>query len=93
MREVILTRVSAERYSATFEGRVVVASSRVPEFAAARALQRMGVSGEFYTRHAGASHRGMRLTVESAAKLTVQENDAHGPRFAPFVPFEGIVEA
>jgi hypothetical protein len=75
------------RYRVTDEdGRVLVASSRVPEFDAARALLAKGVTGRLEIWWASAAFPAMRLDIETAAGLTVVETDAGGLKMIKWKP-------
>jgi hypothetical protein len=62
-------------------GRLLVASSRFPEFDAARALLAEGVTGEMEVWRPAGAFPSMRLDIEKAARLTVLETPVIGPRF------------
>lgn len=73
------------RYSASIDGRVIIANSRTPFLAAARALLAEDVTPDstITMRHHGSDITSLRSTVGHAAKLTVRENETTGPRFEP----------
>src|SRR5262249_19561807 len=75
------------KYRVTDEdGRMLVASSRDPEFDAARVLLAEGVTGRLEIWRASATHAAMYLDIEKAAGLTVEETATKGPRMVKWVP-------
>jgi hypothetical protein len=78
---------SGARYRVTDEGgRELVASSRDPEFDAARVLFSEGVTGRLKIWRASATYAAMYLDIEKAAELTVEETDTEGPRIVKWRP-------
>ena len=77
------------QYSASLGSEVIVASSREPLLAGARALLAQGAHPDsiITTRHRGALGWALRSTVGAAARLTVRERARGGIRFAPYVEF------
>lgn len=72
---------AAGRYRASFDGEVIVASSREPILAACRALAARGFTGRASFRRPGDKFAAMIVRdVVEAAKWTVSETEAHGPR-------------
>ncbi len=76
-----------ERYRVSYDGAVLIESSRDPEFDACRALLARGTSGKLEVWWKGASYPSMILDIEGAAKLTVAESDKEGPRLVRWRPF------
>ena len=64
------------------DGRMLVRASRTPFFDSARRLLDEGVDPGtiLIMRHKGSTVDALRATVGAAAKLTVAERDASGPR-------------
>ena len=84
MIEIIVSPVGKPgQFSASINGRVIVASSRTPFLTAARALIAEGISPAtiISMRHAGSAITSLRSAVGHAAKLTVRESNTTGPRF------------
>lgn len=75
------------RYRVEFEGRTLIASSRDPEFDAARALLAEGLTGILETKPEGAAHSGFRIDIEMAAKLGTTEGRVSRPSIRPWVPY------
>jgi len=77
------------QYSASLGSEVIVASTREPLLAGARALLAQGAdpASVITTRHKGALGWALRSTVGAAARLTVRERATGGIRFAPYVEF------
>jgi hypothetical protein len=69
-------------FSATVDGRVVVASSRQPFLDSARVLMRTGIAAETVIMGVltGSTTVSLRGRVGDAARFTVEEGP-HGPRF------------
>jgi hypothetical protein len=75
------------KYRVTDEdGRVLVASSRDPEFDVARVLLAEGVAGRLEVWRATGTEAAMYLDIEKAAGLTVEETVTKGPRMVKWVP-------
>jgi hypothetical protein len=76
------------RFSARFDGRVLVASSRQPFLDAARVLLAEGRDPSIILtmRHAGNPTECLRARLGVAAGLTVREEDGRPPRFARWRP-------
>jgi hypothetical protein len=86
-----------QRYRVTHNGVQLVDSSRNPEFDACRALLGKGITGRLEVWHKGwpqgDEFPAMRLDIEKGARLTVEEGDRIGPRFARWRPrAEEVVE-
>ena len=64
---ITLRPLSRARFSAEYNGEVIVAGSTSPEGAAAVVLFQRGVRGTLVARHAGAAHDASRLDIETAA--------------------------
>lgn len=79
------------RYNATC-GAVFIGSTRTPLLSMARRLLDLGLdpNTELRMQHRGNEIVAMQVRIGDAAKLTVSENEAHGPRFAKYKPFPGI---
>jgi hypothetical protein len=77
--------VSGHKWDVVFEGKVLLHASKNPEFEACRALVAKGITGKLVTYRDG--RPCMVLNIEKAAKVTVSETKAHGPRFVPYKPF------
>jgi len=78
------------QYQASLGNEVIVASTREPLLAGARALLKMGAAPDsvITTRHRGALGWALRSTVGAAARLTVREvSNRSGLRFVPYVEF------
>ena len=86
--ERIGTGVRGDRWRVTYAGIVIVESSKVPEFDAARYFTALGLTGILETRHAGSAIVSMRLDIETAARLTVIENEKIGPKLGRWRPFD-----
>ncbi len=86
--ERVGTNARGDLWRVTHDGIVIVESSRVPEYDAARALAALGLAGTIETRHAGSAIVSMRLDISKAATLTVIENDRSGPRLGLWQPFD-----
>jgi hypothetical protein len=74
-------------YDVTFDGEVIVTSSRVPECDAARVLLARGVTGSLAIVDADTGEHRTTLNIEPAAKLTVWESRGQAPRFAKWKPY------
>ena len=68
------------RYSAIYEGKLLVERSRDPECDAARALLAMGHTGKLTMLNGKTGKPRTIINIERAAKVTVKE-DGRGPRF------------
>jgi hypothetical protein len=77
-----------QRYRVTYLGKVLVESTRNPEFDASRALLAWGVTGTLEIWRRGKSAPDARLDIQRGAKLTVHENDT-GLRLARWEPRTG----
>ncbi len=91
---VIFERISsAGRYRASLGGEVIVASSREPILAACRALVARGLTGRASFKRPGDKFAAMIVRdVVEAAKWTVSETEAHGPRLVRHRPFNEAVD-
>ena len=76
-------------YMASLDGKIIVASTREPLLAGARALLKQGAdpNSVVTTRHAGSDHWAMRSTIGAAAALTVVERNSGGIRFGKWQEF------
>jgi hypothetical protein len=79
--EVVGLGERGHRYRVTYGGGVLIASCRVPEFDACRALLALGITGKLEMWRPGKEWPDMQLDIEAGAKLTVIENENEGPRF------------
>jgi hypothetical protein len=75
-----------QRYRVLYAGKVLIETTRVPEFDACRALVELGISGRLEVWHKGASFAAMRLDIDSCAGWTAEESDRIGPRLARWEP-------
>jgi hypothetical protein len=73
-------------YRVHYAGIVLVESSRNPEFDACRALLAKGLVGYVEVWRVGSSFSAMRLEIQTAAGLTVEEGDREGLRFVRWRP-------
>jgi hypothetical protein len=78
-----------QRYRVTYLGRVLVESTRNPEFDACRALLAQGITGRLLVRRAGRVCADLALDIERGARLTIRETDAAGPRLVRWEPLPG----
>jgi hypothetical protein len=69
--------------SVSFNGEVLVASSRDPEFAACRALLARGIRGKVKVIDDNTRRHRSTVDIERGAKLTCEEG-AHGPHFVKY---------
>jgi hypothetical protein len=82
-----------QHYSVHHDGTLLLASTRLPEFDAARALQAKGLSGRLEVWRKGANHLAMFLDIQKAAALSIEESDKTGPRITRWQPrLEGVGE-
>lgn len=77
---------SGFKWNVVFDGKALLKASRNPEFDACRALVKLGLTGKL-TTYREDGRPCMTLNIEKAAKMTVSETRAHGPRFVPYKPF------
>ena len=75
-----------QRYRVTHNGVTLIESTKNPEFDSARALLARGIVGQVEVWRHGASFPAMRLDIEKAAKLTIEDGDRSGPRFTRWQP-------
>src|SRR5262249_15681368 len=73
-------------YEVRYASGVLVASTRDPEFAAARALVARGMRGQLEVWREGGSAPSMGLDIEKAARLATREGDRDGLRFVAELP-------
>jgi len=73
-------------YRVHYAGAVLVESSRNPEFDGARALADKRITGRVEVWRRGCTSPAMRLDIEKAARLTVEEGDVEGLRFVRWRP-------
>ena len=89
--EVILERVGigarGERYSVTYNGEVVCAASRDPEFDACRVLVERGLTGRLVTRWKGSPHTAMTMSLAWGATKRTEESATVSPLTSPFKTF------
>jgi hypothetical protein len=78
-------------YDVTFDGEVIVTSSRVPECDAARVLLDRGFTGSLAIIDAVTSKKRITVNIEAAAKRTVAESRRRSPRFAKWKPYAAEV--
>jgi len=71
-----------QRYRVTYLGKVLIESTRNPDFDACRALLARGITGKLLVRRAAASSHHLAIDIERGARLTVHETDTVGPRLA-----------
>jgi len=94
VHEVLLSRLhvtsTGPRYSVSYNGEVIVSSSRDPERDACRALMARGITGQMRTRWQGSQHWAMAMDIEWGAARRTEENGGTGPRTAPWSPHPGI---
>ncbi|MEY9828477.1 hypothetical protein ABIA25_000292 [Sinorhizobium fredii] len=81
-----------QKWNATYLGQPLVTRRRVPSCDACRALLATGITGRVWFRHEGSPHRAFWLDIETAAGLTVHEND-QGIRVAKYRPFSCAVSS
>ena len=81
-------------YQVSVDGRVILQRSYVPSLDACRYLVAEGYSGVIEVWAEGEDHRPrMTITsIEKAAKLTVQENERHGPKVVRYEPYPRCLE-
>jgi hypothetical protein len=77
---------SGLRYRVTHNGVTLIESTKSPEFDSARALLARGIIGQLEVWRHCASVPAMRLDIEKAARLTVEEGDLEGLRFVRWRP-------
>jgi hypothetical protein len=70
----------------THNGGTLIESTKNPEFDSARALLALGIVGQVEVWRSGASFSAMRLDIEKAVRLTVEEGDREGLRFVRWRP-------
>ena len=70
-------------YSVSFNGKVLVASSRDPEFDACRALLARGIRGKVKVVDGNTGRHRSTVDIELGAKLTCEEGPS-GPRFVKY---------
>ena len=68
-----------QRYKATFDGEVIVASSKDAEFDACRVLLDRGIAGTMVTFFPGGTVPRICLDIEKGAILSAVENATEGP--------------
>ena len=73
-------------YRVDFENRVLVARTFKPFYDACRALVARGFTGPA-EQWSGGKYTMTSRDIEQSARFTVNENEAHGPRIAKYVPF------
>jgi len=71
-----------QRHCVTHNGVTLIESTKNPEFDSTRELLALGVIGPVEVWRSGTSFPAMRLDIEKAAKLTIEESDRVGPSFA-----------
>jgi hypothetical protein len=70
----------------THNGVTLIESTKNPEFDSARALLALGIVGQLEVWRCDASFPAMRLDIENAARLTVEEGDREGLPFVRWRP-------
>ena len=80
-------RLSGQRYRATYEGEVIVVSSKDCEFDACRVLLARGITGKLATYFRGGTLPRMRFDIETGATLTCVENPTVRPVFRTWTPY------
>lgn len=83
--EIRLVQNKTGTWSAFFEGEEIVSSKRDPETNACRAMSDKGFDGLAIFRHAD-GQLGLQMQIAIGAKMTVSENEKHGPRFQKWYP-------
>jgi hypothetical protein len=80
------------RYDGSVDGVTVVSNVREPFFSAARKLIAQGLDpcSPYVMRRTTDGPNAMVSTLGVAARLTVSESDAHGPRIVPYVPHDRL---
>jgi hypothetical protein len=71
----------------THAGKVLIESTRNPEFDACRALLARGITGRLEVWRPGRVSADMRLDIERGARLTIRETDDRGLRLVRWEPF------
>jgi hypothetical protein len=86
---------SGLRYRVTHNGVTLIESTKNPEFDSARALLAQGIVGQLEVWRCGASFPAMRLDIDKAARLTVEEGDREGLRFVRWrpIPLDNVPDA
>jgi hypothetical protein len=87
---LVVYPTGAGKYSWFIRGKLVIESSRQPFLDAARRLLSSGVSADAFLimRHVRSHTDSFKAKIGEAAKLTVQEGEELGPRFARWKPFD-----
>lgn len=81
-------------YSVSLEGRPLIAKTRNPTADACRSLVALGLSGGLEVWDDERPFPRLIIPdISKAAKLTVAENAAHGPRIVPYQPFPSSASA
>ena len=83
------TKRSAGRgqlYGVHYDGNVLIADTRNPEFDACRRLLSLGITGMLETWRPDQPDPSMRMDIAKAAKLSMIDNGRDGPRFAKWAP-------
>jgi hypothetical protein len=91
MQVVVITPTNVgnrgQYYRVTYLGRLLVESTRNPEFDACRALFAQGITGKLAVWRRGAAVPCMTLDIERGAGLTTCETDKDGLRLVRWRPF------
>jgi len=90
----LITKLHADRdgrvWHVEFDGEIVVVGSRDPECDLARALLARGITGTVTILDGNTGKPRTFVNIEKAARLTVREDRADGPRFVKWRPMPQI---
>lgn len=91
--EVEISTAKSGRFDATLisTGEVLVSGARDPEFEAARILRDRGETGIMETRWVGSEVVSFRMSIETAAGLTIGDPARGSMSIAKWVPFDRSV--
>jgi hypothetical protein len=73
-------------YDVQHEGQPIIAGTPLPFYDGARALQLMGLAGQFEMWRCGGTAAAMRGDIDKAADFTIREDDS-GPRLVKWISF------
>jgi hypothetical protein len=79
-----------QTHSVWWEGKLLLAASRDPEFDACRALQALGLAGKLRVRWDGETAHSMLISIEWGAAKRTAEGSAYGPAVSKWEPFKGF---
>ena len=82
------TNIRGERgqhYRVIYNGAILIEDTRNPEYDACRMLLAIGITGRLQTWCQGSQAPCLRLDIESAANLTIEEGQRAGPRLRRWV--------